>query len=68
MTTVCFIGYADHIRSIRQKLQVLGELLDGGHVHPAACPALKFLTQLFAGINAHNGFVTNVLLRCYKLL
>ena len=68
LATVRLIGNTDYIRSIRQKFQVLGELLDSGHIHTAACSALKFLTQFFAGINAHNGFVSNVLFGCYKLL
>ena len=67
LATVRLIGYTDYIRSIRQKLQILGELLDSGHVHTAACSALKFLTQFFTGINTYDGFVTNVLFGCYKL-
>ena len=40
LATVRFIGNADNIASVREHLQVLGELLNGSQIYTTACPAL----------------------------
>ena len=40
LATVRFIGNADNITSVREHLQVLGELLNGSQIYTTACPAL----------------------------
>ena len=61
LAAVGFVGNADHIRSVGQQFQILGEFLDGGQVHTATGSALQLLPKGLAGINAYYRFIANVL-------
>ena len=67
LAAVGFVGNADHIRSVSQQFQILGEFLDGGQVHTAAGSALQLLPKSLTGINAYHRFITNVLFGGDKL-
>ena len=68
LTAVRLVGNTDHIRSVGQQFQILGEFLNSGQVHAATGSALQFLPKSLARINAYHCFIANVLFGGNELL
>ena len=68
LASVSFVGDADHICPVRQKLQVFGKLLNRGQIYAAARAAAQFLAELFTRFNADNGVIADILFGTDKLL
>ena len=68
LTAVRLVGNTDHIRSVGQQFQILGEFLNSGQVHAATGSALQFLPKSLARINAYHCFIANVLFGVNELL
>ena len=62
LASVCFIRNTNNICSVRKKLQILCKFLNGSQINTATFSSLQLLTKFLTGLNAYNGFISDIFL------